>query len=487
MRDHITFLLDHDVQKVSAIAPTMTLLQWLRQRKRMVGSKEGCAEGDCGACTVVLGELTDGHVRYRAVNACILLMGQLESRQVIAVEHVAGPGGMLHPCQQALVDAHGSQCGFCTPGFVMSLYAAYLSEPRPTRGRLGDLLAGNLCRCTGYGGILTAGEEMYALARPDWDVARRAGDAAALAAIQHRETVALASDDARAFSPGDVDTFAGLAMAHPQATIVAGATDVGLWVTKQHRALDCVIHVDRLQDLKTMTIAGGVLRIGAGLRYCEVEPVLADHYPDLGELVRRIGGQQVRNSGTIGGNIANGSPIGDMPPALIALGASVHLRHGDRRRALALEDFFLAYGRQDRAAGEFIDAITVPLLADPLSLSCYKVSKRFDSDITAVLGAFNVRVEGGRIAAARIAFGGMAAIPKRARAVEAALVDRSWTEATIAAALTAFAEDFAPISDHRASSDYRLRVAKAMLRKTFIERSQPSTATRLAGRNAAFG
>jgi xanthine dehydrogenase small subunit len=487
MRDQITFLLGSDVQRVGDVAPTTTLLQWLRRSKRMVGTKEGCAEGDCGACSIVLGELKDGQVRYRAVNACILLMGQLEGRLVLTVEHVAGLDGVLHPCQQALIDLHGSQCGFCTPGFVMSLYAAYLTEQRPSRARLNDLLAGNLCRCTGYGGILAAGERMYDLARPDWDVERRARDAAALDAIQHCETVALDCEGERAFSPSDVDAFAGLVASHPDATVVAGATDVGLWVTKQYRVLGCLIHIDRVRDLQSVAVEGRTLRIGAAARYCDVEAVLGAHFPDFGELVRRIGGQQVRNSGTIGGNIANGSPIGDMPPALIALGATLHLRRADVRRSIPLEAFFLSYGKQDRLAGEFVESIEVGLLDDPLSLRCYKVSKRFDSDITAVLGALWIDIAGGYVRDARIAFGGMAAIPKRAKAVEAALCGHAWSEATVAAALAAFELEFAPISDFRASADYRLRVAKAMLQKYFIERADEATATRLVGRGAAFG
>ena len=486
MRDHITFLLGPVAQRVGDLAPTTTLLQWLRQHRRMTGTKEGCAEGDCGACTVLLGELVDGKVAYRAVNACILLLGQLEGRQVLTVEHAAGPGGVLHPCQQALVDLHGSQCGFCTPGFVMSLYAAYLTEQRPSRQRLTDLLAGNLCRCTGYGSILAAGERMYDLPVPPWDGERRARDAGPLAAIQDQQTAMLSNGEARAFSPGDVAAFAALLATHPEATIVAGATDVGLWVTKQHRALPTLIHVDRVSALTGIEVSRGCLRIGAAVRYSAAETAITTHYPDFAELIRRVGGRQIRNSGTIGGNIANGSPIGDMPPALIALGATLVLGKGNARRDVPLEAFFTGYGKQDRASGEFVCSITIPLLDDPLRLRCYKLSKRFDSDITAVLGAFNIQVEVGLIVAARIAFGGMAAIPKRAAAVEAMLVGKTWTQATIDAALPALAQDFSPISDHRASADYRNRAAAAMLQKYFIERSQPATATRLTGRNAAF-
>ncbi len=487
MRDHLTFILDRSAQQVRDIAPTTTLLQWLRREKRMTGSKEGCAEGDCGACTVVVGDLIDGGVRYRAVNACILFMGQLEGRLVLTIEHVRAADGTLHPVQQAIVDQHGSQCGFCTPGFVMSLYAAYLNGERPSRLDACDLMAGNLCRCTGYGGLLTAVEQLGDVVRPHWDMERRAGDAAALMAIQHDDSVTFGDGSARAVIPRNLDDVAACIEANPQACLIAGATDVGLWVTKQHRTLSTLVHLDCVSALTAIEVSSSELRIGAAVRYGDVESVLARYYPDFGELVRRIGGRQVRNSGTIGGNIANGSPIGDTSPALIALGARLNLRKGREAREIPIEDYFVDYGQQDRREGEFVVGISVPLLDEPLRLRCYKVSKRFDSDITAVLGAFNIRVAEGLVAEARIAYGGMAGVPKRAVRLEGALIGKSWTAATIASAQLALDVDFVPLSDLRASAGYRMQVAKAMLEKYFVETTEPDTATRLAGRAAAFG
>ena len=487
MPDHVTFLLNGEVVRVRELTPATTLLAYLRRTRRLMGTKEGCGEGDCGACTVVVGEIGEGGVRHRAVNACILFLPMLEGRSVTTVEALAGADGTLHPCQQAMVEAHGSQCGFCTPGFVMSLYAAYLDAGDPDRDAVNDLLAGNLCRCTGYGPIIAAAQAMRSLPRCRSDAARLARERDGLAAIQHGETVTFGAGSERAWVPATLDDLAGLYAQHPDATIVAGATDVGLWVTKQNRTLAATIFIDRVAELKAITTADGMLRIGAGATYSEAEAAIARHYPDFAELIRRIGAKQVRNSGTIGGNIANGSPIGDTPPALIALGARIVLRKGEVRRILPLEAFFLGYGRQDRAAGELVETIEIPLLDEPERLRCYKLSKRFDQDISTVCGCFNLRLDGGRVAEARIAFGGMAATPKRATEVEQALTGKPWTGATVAAASTAFARDFAPITDLRGSAAYRLRVAQNLLHKYFLETTAPATATRLAGRGRAFG
>lgn len=481
MRDDVTFLLNGSRQVVTGISPATTLLEYLRRTLRLKGTKEGCAEGDCGACTVVVGELVDGVVRRRAVNACILLLPMLEGRSVTTVEGLGAEGGALHPVQQAMVDEHASQCGFCTPGFVMSLYATYESEERPGPQRLNDILAGNLCRCTGYGPIVKAAQSMYDAPR-----VHSTDDKDALAAIAHDETVTLEGDGARGFVPATLDALADLAASHPDAVIVSGATDVGLWITKQHRRIPTFIFTSRIAELRDVTRAGTTLSIGAGATWSDLHEPLGAIYPELGELLRRFASVQVRNSATIGGNIANGSPIGDGPPALIALGASLVLRAGTATRTLPLEDFFIAYGKQDRAAGEIVVGVEVPVIDDPSRFKAYKVSKRFDQDISAVCGCFNIEVRGGAVHEARIAFGGMAATPKRAAAVEAALVGQPWTEATIAAALPAFERDFTPLTDMRGSAAYRMLVAKNLLRRYFHETQHALSETRLVGHNAAF-
>ena len=481
MRNHISFLLNGAKQRIEGLSPTTTLLQWLRREQRLTGTKEGCAEGDCGACTVVAGSLAPGGLHHAAVNACILFMPMLDGKSVTTVEGVAASDGTLHPCQRALVDAHASQCGFCTPGFVMSLYADSLARDGEARPAIDDLFSGNLCRCTGYGTIVTAATQARG-AEASSDTARRREERAALHAIKHQDTLALNHAGQSWWSPATPAALFELLAAHPLARIVAGATDVGLWVTKQQRHLPELIDITRIRYLQTISDHDGTIAVGAAVTYSQVEATLSQHYPDLVEVIRRIGGRQIRNAGTIGGNIANGSPIGDMSPALIALGATLELASkADGPRFLPLEDYFLGYGKQALRPGEIVSRVLVPKLPDPRQLSCHKLSKRFDSDISAVLGCFNISVEAGIITSARIAFGGMAATPKRARHVEAALIGEPWTRATIDAAIPEFEQDFTPISDARASAAYRLQAAKNMALRTFIERTKPATPTRLAG------
>ncbi|HEY5598822.1 MAG TPA: xanthine dehydrogenase small subunit [Kiloniellales bacterium] len=483
MRKEIRFLLGSETRVLRAVDPTMTVLDYLRRVEGLVGTKEGCNEGDCGACTVVRARLVDDGLRYEAVNACIQFVATLDGCQLLTVEHLAGKDGRLHPVQQAMVDCHGSQCGFCTPGFVMSLFALTRHGDRaPDDAAIDDALAGNLCRCTGYAPIARAAKRMYDLEPcADEITARAAATRTALRALADARTISVEQGGRRFLAPATVDTLADLALAHPGATLVAGSTDVGLWVTKQMRRPATVIYVGRVAELARLEETAAGIDIGAAVTYTDAANALARHYPDMGEVIRRLGSVPIRNVGTIGGNVANGSPIGDSPPLLIAAGATLHLRCGAERRTLPLEDFFLDYGKQDRRPGEFVEKIAVPMPAPGTRFRAYKISKRFDQDISAVLGAFAVRLEGGTVTAARIAYGGMAATPKRARAVEARLTGAAWTEATVRAAMADMARDFQPITDWRASADYRLRVAQNLLLRLFIETTDPATETRLVG------
>lgn len=487
-RNEIRFLLGEEERVLRDIDPQMTVLDFLRLEERKTGTKEGCAEGDCGACTVVLGEPDGtGSMAYRTVNACIQFVPTLDGKQLLTVEHLKSDDGTLHPVQQAMVDNHGSQCGFCTPGFVMSLYQLWLDGGTQDRGAINDALAGNLCRCTGYGPIIEAARKAGGVAANDATEQKRRADLAArlTAMVKGAGSVALDHGAGRYFAPRTSDELAALLVAHPDATVLAGGTDVGLWVTKMLKRLDPVIYIGDVADLKSIRDIGDTLEIGAGVTYSRAHDALGQIAADIGELIRRIGSRQIRNAGTVGGNIANGSPIGDTPPALIALGARIVLRLGDVCREVPLEEFFITYGKQDRAPGEFVQSVIVPKPAPGQIFRAYKISKRFDQDITAVLGAFALRIEDGKVTSFRAAFGGMAGTPMRAAKCEAALTGKPWNEASLEAARMALAQDFAPMSDMRASSEYRMMVARNLLTKLFIETGSPEVPTRLVGREAA--
>jgi len=465
---NIEFLLNGESVQVSGEPATRTLLDWLRENKKLTGTKEGCNEGDCGACTVMVTSIEDGQAHHSALNACILFLPQLHGKSVHTVEGLRSPEGAPHPVQQAMVDHHASQCGFCTPGVVMSLATAHRNGNRAHD----DVLAGNLCRCTGYAPIIRAADEASLHPVPDWlmDETARLGDIGACA-----------KDDA-CFSPTSIDDLADWYAANPDATLIAGATDVGLWVTKRLMDLPKPCFMGGVREMREITITDSEIRFGAGVTLNEVREAVRDYHPDLAEMIRRFGSLQVRNAATIGGNIANGSPIGDGPPALIALGAVLHLRKGRARRSLPLEDFFIAYGKQDRAAGEFVEAVSIPRQNGALqndTLRCYKISKRFDQDISALCGCFNIDVQKDHVVSARIAFGGMAATPKRASGVEKALVGQEWNEVTVRRASEAFVQDYAPIDDMRASAKYRLETAQNLLLRYFVESQSGHGQTRV--------
>jgi xanthine dehydrogenase small subunit len=476
-RSDIRFILNGRDVSVAEVGAQQTLLDFLRLERRLTGIKEGCAEGDCGACTVLVGRLADSGLVYEPVNACIRFLATVDSCHVVTIEHLAGPDGRLHPVQQAMVDHHGSQCGFCTPGIVMSLYALWMQQPDPTEVQVETALQGNLCRCTGYAPIVRAATAASRHDSPAADhIAReRAEIAARLAALRDGRRVVSGPAEDRAILPTDVDDLAEVLLEHPEATIVAGATDVGLWVTKFLRPIGPAVFIGHLTGLRRIECHDDGLIIGAAASYSDCQDALADIFPHLAPYWDRIAGWQVRNMGTVGGNIANGSPIGDTPPVLIALGAEITLRRGDARRSMALEDFFIDYGKQDRAAGEFVETIRVPRPAAGQRDAAYKISKRRDEDISSVAAGISVTVSDGIITGARIALGGMAATPKRAAAAEAALTGQPWSEGAFEAAASALAGEFTPLTDWRASAEYRMLSAQNLLRRFFLEQDDATS------------
>ena len=475
MSDPIRFYYRSQLQELNGSATTQTVLQFLREQQHCSGTKEGCAEGDCGACTVVVGSLNEvGQLEMKAVNSCIQFTPTLDGKALFSVEDLQRPDGALHPVQQAMVECHGSQCGFCTPGFVMSLWGMYLDKDgQPaSRREVDDCLSGNLCRCTGYRPIIDAAQRMTELPKVAFDRAALTRQLAALqrAAVADGAAACYRAGGRSFHLPRTLDQLARLRAAHPKATLLAGSTDVGLWVTKQMRDLGDIIYLGQVAELKTTREAGGMLEIGAGVSLNDAYAALCQHYPqELGEMWQRFASLPIRNAGTLGGNVANGSPIGDSMPWMIALGSQVVLHSVSGQRVLALEDFYLDYQKKDMRPDEVVAAVRVPLPRVGVQFRTYKLAKRFDQDISAVCAAFAVKLDAGRVAEVRIAFGGMAATPKRAARAEAALLGQPWDEASLTRAMEQLAQDYAPLSDMRASSAYRMKTAQNLLRRFWLE------------------
>ena len=488
----VRFILDGRVHAVDGVDPNTTVLAYLRQHLRRTGTKEGCAEGDCGACTVVVGELDGDRVRFRAVNSCIKFVPTLDGKELLTVESLRAADGSLHPVQRAMVDCHGSQCGFCTPGFVMSMFELYKTAERPSRRRLQDQLAGNLCRCTGYRPILDAAQEMYDGDHDDngggW--LHRPYSAAAdaepcdeeramverLRAIRRQGTLEvrgpdLSGGERRYFAPRTLEALAELYEEHPDARLLAGGTDVGLWVTKFHWDLDAVIYTGEVEELRRFEVTDSHIEIGAAVTVTDAYEAIGERFPDMGEMYRRYASPPIRNAATIGCNVANGSPIGDSMPGLIALGSTLVLRRGSDTRELPLDEFYLAYQKNALEPGELVERIRIPLEPADRQFRMYKISKRFDQDISAVCAAFSARLDEGRARQVRVCFGGMAEIPKRAANCERELEGKEWTESTIVAGMSALDGDFTPIDDMRSSAAYRALVARNLLRKFYLETS----------------
>ena len=467
----IRFILDGELIEIENPEPTRTVLQYLREDLRRKGSKEGCAEGDCGACTVVLAEVQNGSRKLKAINSCIQFLPTLDGKELITVESL-GADGKLHPVQQAMLEHHGSQCGFCTPGFIMSLYALYESNPTPGRAEIDDALAGNLCRCTGYRPIIAAAKAMSTYARP---AVRKSN--VALQDLSRESSLHINHAGQQFFAPRSTEELVNVLAQYPDATILAGGTDIGLWVTKQHRELGNIVYTGRVTELAAANVTSSSIEVGAAAPLTDVVPLIVEHYPGLDEMFRRFASPPIRNAGTLGGNIANGSPIGDSMAALLVLDTALTLVSKSGERQIALTDFYHDYMVNDLQPGEVVARIDIPLPANAATVTSHKWSKRFDQDISAVCNAYRLELLDGHVRSFKMACGGLAATVKRASATETVLNGAAWEAASIELACDALAQDFAPISDMRASAEIRLHVAQNLLRRFFAETNDSELAT----------
>jgi len=469
MRNNVRFYLSDQLIELSQLDSNLTLLDFLRNERQRCGTKEGCAEGDCGACTVVIADLDEGELKLKAVNSCIVFVASLDGKQVITVEDLKSPDGVLHPVQQAMVDLHGSQCGFCTPGFIMSLFALYHTESNPDLESITDSLIGNLCRCTGYRPILDAARAAVD-DRPKhyWDNAideifKR------LETFKDDQNVEIVQSTGNYFIPREIDSLLKLKSKHPASYLLAGGTDLGLFVTKRKMHLDTIIQVTEVAELKNIRIEQSDITLGAAVTYSDAMPVLKEYFPSFADLVLRLGSRQIRNLGTIGGNLVNASPIGDSPPALIALDSRVVITSVRGDRELPLFEFFKDYRKTALESDEILKEVIIPRIDDSLYFKTYKLSKRFDQDISSVCGAYKLQLDDQKIQDIRICYGGMAATPKRAYHTEDYLKSKVWDRETIDAAMGELAKDFNPMNDFRGSADYRKLACQNLLMRFYLE------------------
>ena len=465
----VKFIHNNKIMEVQDVDPNETLLNYIREKLNKTGTKEGCAEGGCGACTVVLGYLKNNKIFYQSVNACIVFLPTIHGKQLILVEDLVGKDGSLHPVQKSMVNFHGSQCGFCTPGFVMSLFSMYKNFSSFNKKIIKNSIAGNLCRCTGYQPIINAAKSLNNKNKVD-QFYQTKNETIKLLKIINKKNNSLTINriDKKYFAPQTINELKILLKKYPKSKILSGGTDLSLIVTKERKTINSIIYINSIKELNYIKKNKKYIEIGATTPLIEFESEIIKHYPDFKDILERYGSVQIRNVATIAGNIATASPIGDTLPLLLALNAKIVISNSKNDKILYLKDFFINYRKTKLKNGQFIKLIKIPLLKDNI-FKAYKISKRIDDDISAVCASFNLNIKNNIIVSISIAYGGMAAIPKKALQCEKSLLNKDLSEKNINIAQKFLEKDFNPIDDMRASSQYRMKIAKNLLFKCFHE------------------
>ncbi len=463
----IEFIFNNKIFKITNPDPNETILNFVRLKLKKTGTKEGCAEGGCGACTIVLGELVKNNIKYKAINACIAFLPILNGKQLILVEDLISSDGKLHPVQNAMVKFHGSQCGFCTPGFVMSMFAMYKNNKSLNDEIINDSLSGNLCRCTGYRPIIDAARSLNKIIDDDEFVKFKKKTIKLFKKIKIKN-LEIKKENKKDFAPNTILELKKILKKYPDAKLLSGGTDLSLEVTKSRKELKKIISLNSIKELDFINNKKNEIEIGAGTSLIEFEKLIKKHYPDFNSILKRYGSVQIRNVGTIAGNIATASPIGDTLPLLLSLDAKIILDGAKSRELISLNEFFISYRKTMLKKGQFIYSVKIPIYKKNI-FKAYKISKRFDDDISSVCGSFNIEIDKNRIKKIKIAYGGMSEIPKRAKKTEKTLINSIFSEKIFVKAIKNLEIDYKPIDDMRASKSYRMEIAKNLLLKCFLE------------------
>ena len=464
IKNEIDFILNDELIKINNVDTNVSVLNYLRIDKRLTGTKEGCASGDCGACTAIIAELTNNKLEYKAINTCIMFLYSLHGKQLITVEHLSN--SKLHPVQQSMVDNHGSQCGFCTPGFVMSMFGMYKDKVKPSNQNIDEYLAGNLCRCTGYNSIKKAAKKMYSYGRKDKFSKNENKIIKLLKKIKHND-ILISKNNNKFYIPLNLKNLIQYTQNNKQYKFVTGGTDIALEVTKKNNNINPLIYLGNNKDLNYIKIKRNYINIGSATPINKIIPILKKYYPSFADMFDRYGSTQIRNVASIGGNLGSASPIGDSLPALLALNAKLILQ-SKNQRLLDIKDFFKAYRKTALKNKEFIKEIRIPILKSHI-FKCYKISKRIDDDISSLFVAYLMKLKNNIIIDINIAYGGMDSIPNFAFKTQKYLIGKEFNLKNIDKSKQMIEKDFTPLTDVRASSTYRKLVSKNLMDRLFLE------------------